>query len=447
MFGLFHPRTEVEILSKLFKKPKIHNVEFIFREEEKIIKAHKCFLVEASEVWEKMFCDEGLRESKELVTKIYIEDTNYIMFKAFLQFCYFGKITFTLENALPILLIAEKYMQKRVIKLAIDYILAQHEDFLLQSLGKMMHLGIDLESISYLKDKISDLLDRHPHIYLSLPNVFNNLSSSIKDTIFRLFSRKVMLPPSTKLKRMIEYGKSLCSQSEYSTTLKDQLEPVLKYINPRKLSAIGLQLIKDNSLYPLEEITNHCIQIINETQSYHPDPTNLLKIDLKNNTSISGSMLESNNVFGSGNINTFSNGRGGFSSETVPNRISIDNIFSIMKVEREEGKTNLNMTNRNLRISFNKEYIIYKFELSIDINHEGFSFELLYSDDGLNWKIDSLHFPSLETKMLPKIPADSFHTFRTISRRKHKYWQMKGRSGPLGFSGGGGALSIYALKL
>ena len=282
MFGLFHPGTEVEILSKLFEDPKIHNVEFIFRGEDKIIKAHKCFLAEVSEYWERMFCEEGLKESKEIITKIDIIDAKYKMFQAFLQFCYFGKITFTLENALPILLIAEKYMQKQVIKLAIDYILAQKEEYLLKSLGEMTDLNIDLESISYLKVKISDLLEKRPDIYLSLPNVFNNLSSSIKDTIFRLFSREDVLPPITKLKRMIEYGKSLCSQSEYSTTPRDELGPVLGYINPRKLSAIGLQLIKDNSLYPLEEITNYCLQIINETHSDHPDPTNLLKFNFKN---------------------------------------------------------------------------------------------------------------------------------------------------------------------
>ena len=102
-----------EILKELFESPKVHNVEFIFNQEEgKIIKASKCFLAQASEVWERMFSDEGLKESTEAITKIIINDADSEMFKTFLQYCYFGKIEFPQQNVLPILLIAEKYMQK-----------------------------------------------------------------------------------------------------------------------------------------------------------------------------------------------------------------------------------------------------------------------------------------------------------------------------------------------
>ena len=96
----------------------------------------------------------------------------------------------------------------------------------------------------------------------------------------------------------------------------------------------------------------------------------------------------------------------------------------------------------------NSSILMMAFNLTDTDTFDKFSFELLYSDDGVGWKIDSLHFLSLETKKLPKkIPADSFHTFRTTSRGKHKYWQMKSRGGFLGFSGLEDEISIYIFRL
>jgi hypothetical protein len=105
------------------------DVTFLIGPEKLPVKAHKAFLVAASEVFEKMFCGT-LQEANEIV----IPDMKQIEFLAMLDYIYASELRLTPETMMGVLYASQKYM--------LDDLKAECEQFIAQNISKSNALEI-----------------------------------------------------------------------------------------------------------------------------------------------------------------------------------------------------------------------------------------------------------------------------------------------------------------
>ena len=371
--------TGKSLIESLFEDPKYYDVEFIFPRENVRIKAIKSFLVANSEVWTSMFCGENWKDSGkyQAVVQIQMEDVDSEMFKVFLRYCYLREIALSEENILPVLLISETYMHKELIASCISFIKMRNREphFLLQFLGRMEELKIELESITALRTAILSIIDEEPGKFLSQEGLFNTLSPAMKEIVFNMFSLKGKVPETLKLKRMIEYGEVLKRNTD--TNLKEALAPVLSKMDPFLLCSEGIMLLMSHSLYSTEEVCQFTMAIMarDEINKYMQP----VAYD-RSNTQWSGSML----------------------NPSTGCSLLINN-----------GNT--------LIIELDKPQQVVALTFSLTTANENFFFRVMYSENGSNWANDSLHFPSIDTLVKQK---GGYHKLEIQTSNKYKYWKL-----------------------
>ena len=392
----------IQLNTKLFTDPKYHDVEFIFpKEEGRLLKANKCFLAENSEVWEKMFCGENWKDSgkTETIVQITIEDAKYEMFEIFLKYCYTKAITFTQDNVLSILLISETYMHKELIERADSYIMDQDKDFdfKLRILGEMNELGeIEIESVLVLKEDIKIEIIVKPDSFLWETN-FSNLSPAIMDTICDLFSQETPnLHESYRLSRIIEYGKALKKHPDYADKkIEEILAPFKKYINIMELNADGIRKLIKYSLITYEEACNNALDIM-EKNFINTDTLGKSKKLEFNRVTFQGSMMDRLNI----NPNTD------------------------LKTWEKDWCLDIN-SNTELKITLIEPLIINYIICKLQEPYEGTVIEISYSKDETDWKVNSLHYPSYDTRRINK-KHHRFYIKRSAG--VYQYWKICGKS-------------------
>ena len=387
-----------DFINKLFAKPISHDVEFTFpNEENKIIKANKCFLVENSEMWKQMFCgenwlDSGKALSSTNVVRVEITDARSEIFKQFLSYCYLKEINLVESNIIPILLLAEKYMHRELIELITTQIHTKHSQdlrFLIKIYGEIVELDMEIESISALKEYIFPLLNERPELLIE-ENLFNTLSPSLKPIIFNLFSLKEVVHETVKLTRMIEYGEVLAESEKckVSEALKDILNTTL---NMGDLCPKGFKLLLLHSLFtPLEVCKLTFDILVNEhINEYYPSLTT--KYDLSE-IEITGDLMID-----------------------MTNQDIIDISKRPILVDTAGGDIIFELTLPEAIFAFTLyiENLDYYSSCSVIISH---------SSNGLSWARDNIYFPIYHTR-LSHLPQD-LHKIFVKTTAKYKFWKM-----------------------
>ena len=391
----------IKDITEILINPQYHDVEFIFPKEKGIIiKANRCFLVKKSEVWEKMFCGENWKDSgkTETIVKITIKDTESEMFKLFLRYCYLNEITLTQTNVLPILLISETYMHKQLIEQVKSYIQGEKKDytFLLRILGDMSELGeIDIESIKSLKDFIKKKIKENPDYFLYNTN-FSNLSPVIKDTIYDLFSlRALPLPESCRLNRIIEYGEALKNSPENADKeIKDIIKPVLKFVNFMELSGNGFQILIKYSILSIREAFKYLLEIMTKNHINWDHLAKSKRLDY-NRFTFKGSTIARLNING----------------KTDP------------KAWEEQWCLDIN-SSKELIITLDQPQIMCYITCELKEPYEGTAIEIRYSEKGTDWQVDSLHYPTFDTRRKDR----KLHQFFIKTFKGHQYWKLFGKN-------------------
>ena len=375
-----------DILEELLLKPKYPDVEFLFPEENKTIKAQKSFLSLNNEVCDIMFNSNIIKSQKySTITKIIIEDIKSEAFINFLRFCYLRDIDIEPKQYISVLYVAAKYQHKELIKLITGYITSNTDyGYLLKTLGELMEMDIKLSTFEEIKEHITILLSNKPLEFLQLENTFNTLSPSIKEHIFNLFEWQPDSYSNLKLERMIEYGLKLQSSQNEIISMKVILEPCLKQLNVGKLDSRSLNKLKEYEIFSQDELLKIAFQKINEYETLNTlkFSEDLVKYDL-------------NKVQFKGNINFHSN-----------------RSFLIIS----KGGLHIRLQEPQIikYIQF-KLYSIFPPEISIKIN---------YSDSGSHWKFDSAHYVNYVYTNYETYKRCQEQIYLINEQEKHKFWKI-----------------------
>ena len=294
----------------------------------------------------------------------------------------------------------------------------------------MGELEVDLESITLLNEEIRSRIKKYPTNYLSVPDVFNTLSPKIQEDIFKLFSMKSDISEITKLKRILEFGQTLLANQNLNNkvlSLSELLDPVKEYINPINLCSSGIHLLKENSVYSLDELTKFCIEIIQNKE------INLKELSIAKNA-LENVKLENDAL--KKEIQT----QKIIEKQSFGTQYEIDLKKVSISGDMTCGYRFSDMREKILQFNFDSGYSICKIEFEIK-NYFNFSFEILYSDNSVTWKVDSIHYPSIDTQQKPEKENNYRHIFRIIEKRGHKYWQIKG--GIEGSASYNGQISVF----
>lgn len=149
--------------AKFFNNPLLSDV--VLKVGDRVFYAHKFILIRSSDVFERMFSSDWQDHSKkelELTEESICND----VFSSFLRFLYSCHVVLTLDNTLPLLILADKYdireLQNVSVAFACNYIIPklQLKDVFhvwFQYASKCMHQGLLSVCVSALSQNMDDI--------------------------------------------------------------------------------------------------------------------------------------------------------------------------------------------------------------------------------------------------------------------------------------------------
>jgi hypothetical protein len=248
---------------KIQNNKKTQDVCFRFDPEDGQLYAHKIFLSENSEVFERMFYGENWKENKDKEMAIVtITDIEKEIFQAFLDYCYTQEINRQLrERLIDLLYVADKYFIPHLKKDILSYFGDQFPFWYSASFEnvfyiyeKSFHFNID-----ELHEKTFKHILNNPEQYFKYPEKFGSLNPSAKEAVLNLFKSTDLRAKEIDIVRcMIEYLKVLWNENnieEHQFAEKRQIAaPFLQAINYNYLGKEGFLEIKNSNLVEFEEL-------------------------------------------------------------------------------------------------------------------------------------------------------------------------------------------------
>lgn len=192
----------------------------------------------SSEVFQCMLMNPQWKETKESVIHLYEDKKAAEFFNLFLKYLYTGQARISVESAMPLLSLADKYNIKDLIVLSRDYMLKNIAvsavkgffiSWLQYTLTSQTHLQLTNELKNFLCLNLavvgnsSDFIDIDPNNLLILLQQ-NDLVVKNEAELFNICERWLLLK-----KEQIEQEESL-SDEEKSSHMKNLVEAVCSYI-------------------------------------------------------------------------------------------------------------------------------------------------------------------------------------------------------------------------
>ena len=389
--------------TELFENPQYYDVKFTFPKEESFLKANKCILAANSEVWRGQFCGENWMDSgkNDPILTICIEEADIDTFRTFLKFCYIQEIELNEENTLPIILIAEKYLQKELIQHCMECVFREKQNlgFLLRFLGRAEELAIELESITTLKQFILEIIKNSaPEIFIELDNVFSKLSISIKGVVFDLLMNEVEpMMETSKLRRIIEYGNKLLSYEEHEgESIRETMTLPLQHLDPQKLCSEGLSLLEEHLIYPISEIAKIAFSILDREGINNANKRKYHRYDL---------------------------------TKAIVRGTMISNTHPVYNHVGSTGHYTLDLNSKNLIIELDEVLQVFYFTLNIKVPTLIGSLEIQRSNTTASnaWKQDSIYTPLTYTR---QSVGETMEIIKLAvkSHKKYRYWRIIGKT-------------------
>ena len=381
-------------LENLLERPKLHDVEFIFPFEDVKIKALKGILAANSEVWERMFKGKWKENGGEISRITMVEEESEI-FKILIKFCYIREISMKEDQYVRVLIMAEKYLHKDLVKIVSDMIMEKDENprFMLRTLIDLCQYDLDINLVHFLKKFIKTDIYKNAYRYLNTENLFMYLSPLISNTILKLFSQKTEeLHEDTKLKRMIEYGQCLVMDSDEWPILRNVLFPFLKHLNPLKLSVVGIQLLKTYKIYSKRFIIELSIKIMEVHKINKKIERDIMKYKMEDAINISGNIMINSLV---NEVREYVNCPPYWWMHLLPGHF--------------------------LTIELHKPCQVHSIVFSLKYPSAGLSFNITYSEHGQNFQLDSEHWASVDTLL----PHSLSHKFYVQTTKKYTFWKIQ----------------------
>lgn len=200
--------------------------------------AHRVILSASSEVFQCMLLNPQYKEANESVIHLVEDPQSCRVFPQFLKYLYTGQVRISIESAMPLLSLADKYNIKDLILLCRDYMtknvaLAGSRGFLISwlqyTLSFSYHamltselknfLRLNIEIVGYSKD--FDCIDPNNLVVLLMQN---DLVVKNEAALFDIVERWLMIK-----REQIEHEESL-SDEEKGSHMKSLIEGVCSHI-------------------------------------------------------------------------------------------------------------------------------------------------------------------------------------------------------------------------
>lgn len=240
--------------------------------------AHRVILSASSEVFQCMLLNPQWSECKESVIHLVEDPKNCLVFPQFLKYLYTGQVKISIETAMPLLSLADKYNIKDLIVLCRDYMaksiaIAGSKGFLISwlqyTLSFTYHQALTNELKNFLRLNIDivgysrDFIDIDPNNLVVLLQQ-NDLVIKNEAALFEIVERWL-----TNKRDQIEHEESL-SDEEKGNHMKSLIEGVCAHIRFPMMTVTELANI------PLKAITAFCKEFFYDRvalgMSFHSDP-------------------------------------------------------------------------------------------------------------------------------------------------------------------------------
>lgn len=219
--------------------------------------AHRVILSASSEVFQCMLLNPQWQESKESVINLFEDPQSCQVFPQFLKYLYTGQVRISVETAMPLLSLADKYNIKDLIVLCRDYMLksiaiAGAKGFLVSWLQYTMSINIHQHLTNELKNFLrlnieivgfsKDFSDMDPNNLVVLLQQ-NDLVIKNEAALFDIVDRYLMIK-----REQIEHEESL-SDEDKGLHMKSLIEGICSHIRFPMMTVTELAKI------PLKSIT------------------------------------------------------------------------------------------------------------------------------------------------------------------------------------------------
>lgn len=220
--------------------------------------AHRVILSASSEVFQCMLLNPQYKECKESVIQLVEDPKNCLVFPQFLKYLYTGQVKISIETAMPLLSLADKYNIKDLIILCRDYMakniaIAGNKGFLISWLQYTLSFNIHQQLTNELKNFLRlnieivgysrDFIDIDPNNLVVLLQQ-NDLVIKNEAALFDIVERWLMIK-----REQIEHEESL-SDEEKGNHMKSLIEGICVHVRFPMMTVTELANI------PLKPITS-----------------------------------------------------------------------------------------------------------------------------------------------------------------------------------------------
>lgn len=221
--------------------------------------AHRVILSASSEVFQCMLLNPQWQESKESVINLHEDPQSCAVFPQFLKYLYTGQVRISIETAMPLLSLADKYNIKDLIALCRDFMtrsiaIAGSRGFLISWLQYTLSLDIHQQLTNELKNFLrlnietvgysSDFTELDPNNLVVLLQQ-NDLVIKNEAALFDIVERWLMIK-----RDQIEHEESL-SDEEKQSHMKSLIEGICTHIR------FPMMTVRELAEIPLKSITTY----------------------------------------------------------------------------------------------------------------------------------------------------------------------------------------------